>query len=209
MAKFDELDIAYHRSFLSKQAISPCNPGCHGQPYKGPFNGMDVGPILLPRKPVPYDRFPKLPSTAPPAPKFNQTYYYDYAAYRLTGTSLSYWPIVAKTDQDFSTYATPFERWCSKLASVHGALDPVVDDSLMVVGHVGFLNAMYFFKPAGLEAWGADTYQMNELEALRARNIPLFISRTGTTQREGYGNKPRAWATKSVFWCTRAWMAGW
>jgi len=103
--------------------------------------------------PGPYDRFPKLPPSRPQAPKFNQIYIYDYSAYRLVNGRLTYWPIRAKQNQDFVSYATSFERWASKLVSVHHLLDPVVDENLMVVGHVGFLNAKFFFKLPGLDAW--------------------------------------------------------
>jgi len=83
----------------------------------------------------------------------NQIYIYDYSAYRLVNGRLTYWPIRAKQNQDFVSYATSFERWASKLVSVHHLLDPVVDENLMVVGHVGFLNAKFFFKLPGLDAW--------------------------------------------------------
>src|SRR4051794_30469580 len=72
-----------------------------------------------------------------------QQYYDDedernnsFQAYQHLDDGVKVLRIVAKPDQDFKKYATAWEKLYSPLAGGDGT-DPVVDENLTVVGHIG------------------------------------------------------------------------
>jgi hypothetical protein len=70
-------------------------------------------------------------------------------AYTIRNKKLVPLLYVLKKDQDFKTYATRWEIAHSKLAfgTGSGTSDPVVDDNMTVVGHVGWFDCDSIFVP--------------------------------------------------------------
>lgn len=93
---------------------------------------------------------------------------------RSDGTGVNYGMAYTKSNQDFATYATPWEKQFSNLARHVGA-DPVLDDDLRVIGHYGWFNGKQIHIPRGvLDSRGtAASFSLNDL--LNER-IPIIVN---------------------------------
>jgi hypothetical protein len=69
-------------------------------------------------------------------------------AFTMKGLTLAGLHIVFRIDQDFEGHATPFEKACSRLISADYWLDPLVDATCTVVGHVGRVPISRLYTPA-------------------------------------------------------------
>ncbi len=94
-----------------------------------------------------------------------------YRAYILRGKSLVPIVIIAKRDQTFEDYATPWEAKYSALLHA-GLFAPVLDADFMVVGHYGSMQGEAFTNlivPKGLE----DTH--TPLSGYLKSGVPVFV----------------------------------
>jgi hypothetical protein len=71
-------------------------------------------------------------------------------AYKIRDRKLVPVLYVLKKDQDFKTYATPWEILHSKLPFTAGTgkADPVVDENMTVIGHIGWFGTKSVYVPA-------------------------------------------------------------
>jgi hypothetical protein len=77
-------------------------------------------------------------------------------AFRLRGDGTVQQVLLAKKpDQNFSRYATPWESIYSPLCGGQGT-DPVVNDDLEVIGHVGWFSPSFIFVQRGIGAIDRD-----------------------------------------------------
>lgn len=91
-------------------------------------------------------------------------------AFTVVGRGLAWLWIKPKRDQDFATYATPFEKSFSKILhrKLTRGLDPIVDSRLTVIAHVGAISGSHLWAPQGTEY--RDGMMLNFTE------VPIFGS---------------------------------
>ena len=161
----------YHRTFLPDGSFGPaCDHACHTMPAAGAFNrppmvdfskipgAQPSGPAWLPAT-VPQQQLPK------PQP-YNPGLHKRHSAYQLATPGLYKTHIVEKPDQDFRSYATPFELRYSTLLSKRRFI-PVVE-GYTVVGHFGTVRRSHVFMPNNHAPWGVNQ--------LLEEGVPLFIA---------------------------------
>ncbi|MBL8231922.1 MAG: hypothetical protein JNL98_25720 [Bryobacterales bacterium] len=165
----------YHRTYLPDGAyVDVCNKGCHGpSAWQQKQQGADLrgkfGQFVVPpdvNGPSPFGNMPS--QMTPPKPKPYFTTQRRFAAYRLAGSHLAQTHIVEKVDQAFAEHATPWELEFSRLVN-HRGIDPVVDDSHLVVGHAGWFNGSQIIYPLGVPR--------STIPEMLASGIPMFVVR--------------------------------
>ena len=82
-------------------------------------------------------RLPNAPTKPPPTPTIKTLPGRRYSAYYSDGTSLQPIQIEQKKDQNFSKFATQWERSKSKLCAENNTYLPIVDGDFNVIGHYG------------------------------------------------------------------------
>jgi hypothetical protein len=178
------LDAAtnYHRTFLPDgQYVPVCNKGCHGAEPLRPRSNRKLTPFAMPewakidQPRTPYDNIFRTPGPVQAAPKPDPyfTTQRRFRALQIVGDSVQPTWIVEKLDQDFAQHATAWEHEFSRLVSPRGRFDPVVDHTLMVVGHLGTISEKSMIRPEK----SPDAYYLPLAEYLaRFPEIPVFVS---------------------------------
>lgn len=109
-------------------------------------------------------------------PRRGDLFFRPLTAYKLETGKLVKTTIWEKANQNFWAYATAFEKEWSKLADLKNALDPVVDQDLTVVGHVGRVDGGSILVPKG-QSLTADLP-----DRLLKAGIPFFVGRKSTDE---------------------------
>ena len=139
MSTIDE--VTYHRSFLPDYYRYYIDPA-----IQVPYNPRDPNAPRIARENAQRSqaqkdvvaRFGKHPRGLQVFPRNNNQ---KFVAFQLSNLRLSRVEILMKADQDFETYATPFERTWSDLCPAYAApfwFRPIVDDNLTVIGHTSY-----------------------------------------------------------------------
>jgi hypothetical protein len=101
--------------------------------------------------------------------------YFRIQAYRRVHGSVRPLQVLPKTDQLFETYATPWEKtWSDLISSVNLGFAPIVDETLMVVGHMGPVSGGHFTKlivPRSAVPGGST----DDLGEILNDGVPVFV----------------------------------
>src|SRR5262249_40987533 len=85
-----------------------------------------------------------------------------------------------KPHQDFARYATPWEKLYSTLCG-SGVAEPVVDESLAVVGHVGWFSPEFIFVQMGVGAFDRNGDGYTSINEILERHGTVHVAMTRPT----------------------------
>ncbi len=188
-------EAVYHRTFLPNGPYAKeCKQDCH-QPRQ-PGNRFDNQESLI-RRPQPFENSPGQAFQTADMRLKDRPYYSGqkrYEALMYQGQKLLPIQIVAKVDQRFVDYATPFEASFSIL--VHDGperLLPVVDENYLVIGHMGIVEGFRMLV-IGEGSDEVNRFSLDIIEDYLALDEPIIVRRKRIDGWSYLDNKaPTAW----------------
>lgn len=127
-------------------------------------------------------QFEHVPSygSKPPAkpggtPRKGDLVFHPIKAYLFIDGKMTPTTIWEKPNQNFSAYATPFEKQFSKLVSLSHQLDPVVDSEFKVIGHVGMIDGGSLLIPRNIPNSLRPAADKDVPAVLLREEIPFFV----------------------------------